>query len=163
MELRAAQLNNESAMEMREREILVSKRKRSSSSTWASKSPYADRGQSTPSGRRCPKINQSPPNTVGILKRSLLLEISFAKNQHTSRDKFERSEMSARLFLTEDQTLSQQTEAAPDNRGFPQKKLLLLLHDQRQSSEFLINQLETSRHANERYGARRECQTEKIR
>ena len=120
MELRAAQLNNESAMEMREREIRVQKRKRSSSSTWASKSPYVGRAQPTPSGRRCPK-DKSVATKYSWHLEEVVANPDVVREESTHfRDKKERSEISHRLFLTENQTLSQQTNAAPDNRDFPQ-------------------------------------------
>ena len=94
--------------------------KRSSSSAEASKSPNADRAKSNRLGRICPKIIYSASTvnkerTVGTWMRSVEIEILFAKNQIHLRDVCERSEISARLFVTEVQTLHHRLNAAREN------------------------------------------------
>ena len=61
--------------------------------------------------------------TVGISKRSSVIEISFAKKQNSSVIMYDRSEFSARLPVTEVQTLAQQLLVARDNGDYQQKQL----------------------------------------
>ena len=141
MDVRAAHHNNESTMAIRDREIIF----RFGSEAHAALRHARD-NLLTEHNQLILEGIKHKERTQGIWNRSFEIGISFAKNQNTSATCMKITKMSARLPMTDVQTLSHQLKVARDNSDNLQKQLQ---QQKQQSSKFQVNLSETARFLDE--------------